>query len=287
MRTDPLLRVLLPCLLAFLATSAHAAGTVTEAAAENAPIERTVWAWVAVDAAGAITAVEADAGQNAAIAEAVTGLVKQVPFAPAALAGNPVASAVPLEIGLRFTPDAAGEYAAALTWARVHTVRMTDSPPPRYPMDEVRRGIGGYVLTSLVVAGEGQADPASLATVDQIAFEGRRVLTSADAVVPFVEATRAVLPQWRFRAAEIDGEALPVRVHVPTTFHPPLSRRPGEPTRLPESVSTRQLPQPEPQVLRDGVVLPAVTGALALAVPPATNAEVEVVSSRLRRGAGQ
>jgi hypothetical protein len=245
------------------------------------PLERTLWAWVAIDATGTVTAIEHDPGQNPAVAKAAGELLQPLHFAPATVAGAPVASAVPVEMALRFLPTSAGDYTTTLVWLQVDEVRNTLAAPPRYPANEIQRGVGGWVLIGGVVTGDAGLDMATFEVLDQGAFDGRRLLVASRSE-PFVAATRQVVPSWRFRTAQIDGQPLSVRITMPTTFFPPGHRGARD---LPAAAEAARKPQAEPGLLRADVRLPMPPAGLAKP-ETADRDDVEVTGTRVRRTGG-
>ena len=257
------------------AATAHAA---VPAPADAGPIDRALWAWVTTDAAGTVTAVENDRGQNDAVAGVVDGLARALRFAPATKDGATVASVVPVQLGVRFTPDANGDYAASLRWAKVEAVRY-EAAPPRYPASDLRGRVGGWVLLGMVATGD--AAPESIEVLDRGAFRDGRVLNGRHDANAFAEAASEVAAHWMLRTATVADAPLSVRVGIPVTFRP--WDRAGGSDAFPPAALAAQQPTPDPQVITPGVVLPRIETALPEAAPTGAD-RIEITGTRVRRG---
>lgn len=277
MRTTTMRALVLAMLTLFAGTVAAAAPT-TPAAPASAPIDKALWAWVTTDATGVVTAVENDRGQNEAIAGIVDGLARALRFAPATKAGVAMSSVVPVQLGVRFVPEANGDYAASLRWAKVEAVRY-DAPPPRYPSGDLRGRVGGWVLLGLVATGD--AAPASIEVLDSGAFRDGRVLTGRESANTFSEASLQAAARWTMRTATVADAPVSVRVGIPFTFRP--WNRVGGSDEFPPAAQATQKPTPDPQIVTPDVALPRIETALPESAPTGPD-RIETTGSRVRRG---
>ena len=268
------------------AASARTAGDdpASAEADPGMPLARSYPAWVSIDADGRVTAVEVDAGQSAAVAGIVGDLVRELSFEPAARGGDVVASEVPATIGVRFTPESGGAYAASLRWLEVLPLRADLMAPPRYPANELRGAVGGWVTLGYVVTPEGRADMATLDVIDQGAWSGHRLLAAGGvAAKAFVAASRESAARWTFRTARLDGVPVPARLATPTTFRP--HDRGNEADDVPGFARAPQAPVPVPVLLGDGLRLP-VPAELPEAPPASRADDIRITGSRVRRTGG-
>lgn len=261
---------------ALLASGAHAA-------AGSGALERRFWTWVALDEEGRVAKAEVEDRSSKAMAAVVQGLSKELTFAPATAGGQPVASEVPVELGVRFTPDDADNYEAAVRWARVHELRTKTSVPAVYPAAELRAGIGGWALVGFVVDGDGEVDARTVQVLDQGAWRDRRLLGADHAAArAFAESARGNAVQGTFRPARVGGAPVVVRIAVPTTFQARADQA-EDPTELPVFVLDARRPAPAPQLQQDDITMPVLATNLPESPPDLEDNLIDMTGSRIPR----
>lgn len=82
------------------------------------------------------------------------------------------------------------------------------NPPPQYPSILEQSRVTGHVLVQFIVDTTGRVDPSTI-----------KVLQSSDAL--FSTAVLAILPRWRFYAAEAAGHRVRQIVQQPVNFRAP------------------------------------------------------------------
>lgn len=233
-----------------LAAGASAAPAAPDVVAFNAAVK------VVVDSHGRPTLVQAPQDLPAAVRGAIEKRVASWQYSVGTRNGVAVPATTYVFVGACALPTADGEgYRLGVDFKgngpRVNG-RFGTLPPPGYPMDMNRRGIGGIFLVDMRIGKDGRVTPESIKPEQPDHAVGERT---------FESALRAWVASLHYDPETVAGEAIATTIRVPVEF---VSYKSGGPSRIERDLKQKALQQSECRLA--GAAQPALQ-AVALDSP--------------------
>lgn len=154
----------------------------------------------------------------------VDSSVRRWTFEPVVKDGRAVAETAAMSLGLTATRAGDGQYRVMISSASFSGdtpgIAGVAMPPPRYPPDAARAGVGALVHLVVLVAGDGTVENAAVEQVDL--DRDSKELTRTRMRRLFADAVLAQAKQWTFTAPPAGADPETRTVRVPTDFdvHP-------------------------------------------------------------------
>lgn len=209
-----------------LVAGASAAPTTPDVVAFNAAVK------VVVDSQGRPTLVQASQDLPAAVRSAIEKRVASWQYSTGTRNGVSVPATTYVFVGACALPTADGKsYRMGVDFkgnGPRPNGRFGMLPPPGYPMDMNRRGIGGTFLVDMRIGKDGRVTPESIKPEQPDGAVGERI---------FESALRAWIASLRYEPETVASEAVATSLRLPVTF---VSYKHGGQSRIERKQKTLQ-----------------------------------------------